>query len=211
MRYGELPKPLGQYAIECDEMFFYQYLPIKLIGDSKPVTEERLNCFNNIIGAICCDFIGVFGLNMYMESYAYLTAKNMFVTPGCSYNRPGYHSDGFMTDDINYIWCDKCPTVFNTSQYALTMHHEFSLSEMEQQSLKENEVTYPDNELLRLNEFNIHKVAEIKEPTIRSFLKISFSKDKYDLIGNSHNYLLNYQWEMKKRQIQRNVPQTSKK
>lgn len=120
----------------------------------------------------------------------------------------GYHSDGFMTDDINYIWSNKCPTVFNKSQYALTLHHEFSLSEMEEQSLKENEVTYSNNQLLRLNEFNIHKVGDVLQPTIRAFLKISFSADKYDLIGNSHNYNLKYEWEMKQRQIQRNVPQT---
>ena len=29
MRYGELPKPLGIFEVECNEMMFYQYLPIK--------------------------------------------------------------------------------------------------------------------------------------------------------------------------------------
>lgn len=210
MKYGELPKELGVYEIACKEMFFYQYLPIKLIGDSKPITEDRLRCFDKIIGAICCDFIGEFGLNRYINSYVYLTAKNMFVTKGCSYNRPGYHSDGFMTDDINYIWCDVLPTVFNTSQYALTMHHEFSLTEMEQQSLKENEITYQPNALLRLNQFSIHKVADVDKTIQRAFLKISFSEDKYDLEGNSHNYLLKYDWEMNKRNVTRNIPQSIK-
>lgn len=88
MKYGELPKALGLHEVDCKEMFFYQYLPIKLIGDAKPITEDRLKCFDTIIGAICCDFIGEYGLNKYINSYAYLTAKNMFVTPGCSYNRP---------------------------------------------------------------------------------------------------------------------------
>ena len=34
------------------------------------------------------------------------------------------------------------------------------------------------------------------------------TKDKYDLIGNSHNYLLNYDWKMKQRKEARNIPQS---
>lgn len=32
MKYGELPNDLGIHQLECDEMMFYQYLPIKLKG-----------------------------------------------------------------------------------------------------------------------------------------------------------------------------------
>ena len=31
---------------------------------------------------------------------------------------------------------------------------------------------------------------------------------KYDLIGNSHNYLLDYDWQMKERKQERNIPQS---
>lgn len=41
--------------------------------------------------------------------------------PNCSFNRMGYHSDGFLTDDINYIWCDNNPTIFNISAFNLTL------------------------------------------------------------------------------------------
>jgi hypothetical protein len=43
---------------------------------------------------------------------------------------------------------------------------------------------------------------------MRTFVKVSFSYDKYDLVGNSHNYLLNYAWEMKERKDDRNIPQS---
>jgi hypothetical protein len=43
---------------------------------------------------------------------------------------------------------------------------------------------------------------------MRAFLKVSISKDKYDLIGNSHNYLLDYDWQMKERKQERNIPQS---
>lgn len=207
--YGQLPKQIGTFKVECKEMLFYQYLPIKLIGNHAPVCEDRLMCYHDIIGAACCDFIGTYGLDRFISTYAYLTAKYLYQSAGCSFNRPGLHSDGFMTDDINYIWYDKDPTVFNSSEFELTMDDRFSLSQMAHQALPENDIVYPVNTLLRLDQYNIHRVGT---PTkgLRNFLKVSFSKDRYDLIGNSHNYLLNYDWDMKPRSIERNMPQSNR-
>lgn len=206
--YGKHPHKLGQHSVECKEMLFYQYLPIKLIGQSEPKIEPRLNYFGALIGVCCCDFIGVFGLDRYVQSYIYLTVKHLFQMPHCSFNRPGYHSDGFMTDDINYIWSDKFPTVFNDTNFRLSMDDSGSLVEMEQQANPENDFNYGNEILLRLDQYNIHKVGSITNSDIRTFFKLSFSKDKYDLEGNSHNYLLDYKWEMKPRRAERNIPQT---
>ncbi len=208
MKYGELPIQLKQYDIHCSEMMFYQYLPIKLPIETQPTFEERLNCFKEIIGSICCDFIGVYGLDKYVASYIYLTAKYLYQKPDCGFNRPGYHCDGFMTDDVNYIWSDRFPTVFNKTEFNLSMDDSGSLVEMEQQAIPENEITFPEKTLLRLNQYNVHKVADISEAGMRAFIKVSFSNDKYDLIGNSHNYLIDYNWDMKERQSERNIPQS---
>lgn len=61
--------------------------------------------------------------------------------------------------------------------------------------------------LLRLDQFCIHRVALAYMPVVRTFLKVSFSPDRYDLIGNSHNFLINYNWSMRERGIARNIPQ----
>lgn len=206
MKYGELPKSLGVIPVSVDEMFFYQYLPVKLSGELKPLYEQRLKIFDQIIGVVSCHYIGEFGLNKFRESYMYITAKHLFQKPNCEFNRPGYHSDGFMTDDINYIWCDNNPTVFNDYDFNLSQDCELSLKEMELQALNGKEITYLPNELLMLNQFNIHKVATIEAPGMRTFLKVSFSTEKYNLIGNSHNYLLDYNWDMQPRKIERNHP-----
>jgi hypothetical protein len=132
----------------------------------------------------------------------------MYQMPNCSFNRMGWHSDGFLTDDINYIWCDKYPTIFNKSNFILSPDDTLSIQEMEMQADPLNDVTYNENQLIRLDQFNIHKVAPVKSGGMRTFLKVSISKDKYDLIGNSHNYLLNYDWKMKQRKEQRNIPQS---
>lgn len=208
MKYGTLPKSLGEHIIDCQEMMFYQYLCIKLIGQHQPIAEDRLKPFFSVIGAACCDFIGEFGLDKYMNSYIYVSAKNLFQSESCPYNRPGWHSDGFMTDDINYLWSNKNPTIFNTSEFALTQDDSLSLKEMELQANSLNNFLFSDNQLLRLDQFNIHKVNDNQEKGMRSFLKISFSKDKYNLIGNSINHELAYDWSMKPRKMERNIPQS---
>lgn len=206
MKYGEYPKTLLTHEVKCNEMMFYQYMPIKLSGQSSITMEERLQCFENLIGASCCDFIGMDGLDKFIESNVYLTVKHAYQQAGCSYNREGWHSDGFMTDDINYIWSDRFPTVFNLTPFNLTQCHEISLVEMNDQAKDLYNIHYSDCELLRLNQYNIHKVGEITEGEFRTFFKLSFSKDKYNLIGNTHNYMLDYEWEMKPREISRNHP-----
>lgn len=208
MKYGELPKELGIFEIECKEMMFYQYLPIKMPNETKCIYEQRLKCFDNLVNAICCDYIAEFGLDNYVNSYVYLTAKYLYQMPKCSFNRMGWHSDGFLTDDINYIWCDKYPTIFNKTDFNLPLDDLLSMEEMEKQAMPINDVIYKENQLLRLNQFNIHRVAQVEKSGMRSFLKISFSKDRYDLIGNSHNYLLDYNWQMKERKQERNIPQS---
>ena len=113
-----------------------------------------------------------------------------------------------MTDDINYVWCNTQPTIFNKTDFNITLDDLLSLTEMEEQALTENEVIYNNDELLRLNQFNIHKVSDNVTNGMRAFLKVSFSKDKYDLVGNSHNHLIDYNWLMKDRSTHRNIPQS---
>lgn len=209
MKYGELPKEIRTFKVECKEMMFYQYLPIKLDGLVDIAYEPRLDCFSKIIDKVCLDFIREFGYNTYKDSFIYITAKYLYQPPNYSFNRTGYHSDGFLTNDINYIWCDKFPTVFNHSDFNLSLDDSLSMNEMSEQALEINEFTYPENTLLRLNQYNIHKVSDSLGVGMRTFLKVSFSKDKYDLLGNSHNYLLDYNWEMKERKVERNIPQSN--
>lgn len=209
--YGQLPTPIAEIQVDCKEMMFYQYLPIKLVEDPqrKIALENRLEVFRPIIEKCCVDFIDKFGLNEYWENNIYLTAKHLFQLKDTSFNRLGYHSDGFLTNDINYIWSNNHPTIFNQGTFNLTLDDKISMMEMEEQAKVENEMYFPNNTILRLDQYNIHRVMPISYDCMRTFIKVSFSKDKYDLEGNAHNYLLDYNWEMKKRKIERNIPQSN--
>jgi hypothetical protein len=198
MKYGQLPIPLGDFPIKCEEIFFYQYLPIKMAGKIEIKIPENLKVFESLITTVYTD------IKDYVGSYIYITAKHLYVTPQYWGNRPGYHTDGFMTDDINYIWSDCNPTIFNKSEFKITPDHLISLKEFEEQALEENEIRYPNNFLLKLDQSVVHKVAPVTESRFRTFVKISVSKKRYNLKGNSHNYLFNYDWAMVERSNDRN-------
>lgn len=206
MKYGKLPKLIRLLQVNCEEMLFYQYLPIKLSGTEEVVLEDRLMFLDNLVLRVVEDFKQDFGVKVFQENYMYLTVKHQYQLKGTSYNRLGWHSDGFMSEDINYIWSNKASTIFNCSKFTLSKDDKKSLVEMNEQALSGYDITYPNTGLLRLDQYSIHKVDPDYEG-IRTFVKISFSKEKYNLKGNSRNYNLNYEWEMKDREVERNITQ----
>lgn len=205
--YGQLPKNLGFVDVVCKELMRYQYLPVKLAGDLYPVFESRLDPFTSVLAKSICDFIADFGLSEYNKSYVYLTAKHLWVDSHSNMNREGWHCDGFGTSDINYIWSNHFPTIFNTSQFVLSDDDTLSIEEMTKQAKEENNMYFPNCTLVRLDKYNVHCTAPITYGTVRTFAKISISKDKYNLEGNARNYLLDYDWPMLPRQNKRNIPQ----
>lgn len=207
MRYGDLPKVVQEINVDSKELLFYQSMLVKLSGHKEPVMEQRLTPYHEILGIICCDFIGEYGLDKYVESNIYFSAKKLYQAKGSSFNRKGYHADGFMSDDINYIWSDSEPTIFNNSDFKISLDDSLSMKEMEEQALPENEHQYRNNTILRLNQYQIHKVSDNKSDSLRSFVKVTFSKDIFNLEGNTINPLIDYNWNFRKRGVKRNIPQ----
>ena len=103
-----------------------------------------------------------------MGSYAYLTCHNLYQC-GKPFNRPGWHIDGFGTDDVNYIWSNKQPTVFNHGPFSLSDDDKQSMIDMNNQAKEENNFTFPDCSLVRINS-SVHKVGDLVEG-MRCFLK----------------------------------------
>lgn len=205
--YGQLPTVIKSIKIDCKEMMFYQDMLIKDINHQFFHIEQRLyRSVYILIEEAIKDFTKVFGPDNFKKNYVYLSAKNLFQPANQSYNRPGWHSDGFGSDDINYIWSNKFPTVFNTSKFNLSNNDSKSMKEMEEQALPENDIVYPDELLLRLDQYNIHRVANNTPAGMRAFVKVTFSKNRFNLLGNTHNYELDYNWEMRPRSLERNIP-----
>ncbi len=206
MEYGGKPEVIGTFDIECEEMMFFMYLPIKMIDNLWIHVPERLKVFTPLIEAVLEN-----EMKHIEEKYIYITAKHIYATPDNVGNRAGYHSDGFLTDDINYIWTNKFPTVFCVQDFDISDDCSVSMKQMEEQAKVENEITYPVNSLIKLDQGVIHRTPTIDEGGMRTFVKISVSSEKYNLKGNSHNHLIDYKWEMYDRTEARNHPTTPEK
>lgn len=199
MRYGQEPQVIGEFPIdlvkEKVEMCFVQYLPIFMPGMDHIAIPKNLNWIRPLVRQIPWE---------EETSYVYVSVKHLFVTPDNMGNRPGWHSDGFGTDDLNYIWTDHFPTEFSIQDFELSEDHHLSLIELEQQVKPDSIRTYGENMLVRLDKYNIHRPPVQDKSGFRTFVKISVSKEKYNLQGNAHNDLIDYDWEMKPRDAVRN-------
>lgn len=154
------------------------------------------------------------------DPYVYVTARRGFATPGNPLNRPGWHCDDFGGTDLNYIWSDRWPTRFLLSD-GVPLH--VSADDVESMDDMNRLASIATNHpagtglpriasgftehLTRLTPYVIHDTPIIEPPGgMRSFFKISISTHRYDLIGNSHNHLLDYDWPMHSREALRNQP-----
>lgn len=212
MKYGTLPKEVGTIQNGIDEMMFYQYLPVK---DKNSFVFSLPDQIDNdfiveLLTIINHDFINLRGVPEFKEHYVYLTVKHLYVTQEMSLNRPGIHSDGFMTDDINYIWSNEQPTIFYSGEFPnVPMDDELSINYFEERKQYCERVVYPNNTILRLDQFNIHETNTIEQFSgLRCFVKVSFSKDRYDLKGNARNGYITSGWNYRERKQTRNIPQT---
>lgn len=201
--YGASPVDLGLIDIYPCEFMFWLYCPIKLPGSGFviPSNLDPYRCMLPLVREDCRD--------RWDDSYVYITAKTLHCTPDNPGNRPGWHSDGFLTDDLNYIWADANPTVFweNETRVGFTADHTASLREMDAvcEPDVDNHRRYPKRHLLRLDQTVLHKVDTNIEAGIRTFVKISVSRHRYALAGNSINHALPG-WEYKTRGVERNCP-----
>lgn len=211
--YGALPSDLGVVDISPKEMMFWLYCPIKMrnvaykgIDDILRTTPANLHQFAPIIE----EALDVITEDWLTECYVYITAKTLWVTPDNPGNRPGWHSDGYLTDDLNFIWADRNPTLFwcPDERVSFSPDHNASLAEMETAAEHDadNHVTFPDKTLLLLDQRVIHRVATIEKAGMRTFVKISVSKHRYNLVGNSINHLLSPDWDYFDRNEERNHP-----
>jgi hypothetical protein len=215
------PEIVGDYNLDWDEYMNYQYLPVQ-IRDHRDNVHYSIP--DNLLFAddMIADCTVEEGTRGNRWRYVYVTAKRSFASPGNALNRAGWHADGFGTPDINYVWTDKYPTVFAVGDFTMggvlppiSDDHIESVKQMEKAIELNRKVgfghilmeTFADKTLLRLDSTMIHAAPEIPAPgSIRSFFKVSFSNDKYNLKGNAHNYGLSYDWEMHARETVRNDP-----
>ncbi len=214
--YGAAPKELGRIELDTSEMMFWLYCPIKMAGARYDTLPRQLEKFDELLDIVYEDVRDSFGVARWRESYVYLSVKVLHVTPDAPGNRPGWHSDGFLTNDLNYIWADRNPTEFfiTDEPFGVEPDHASSMRAfdwMARHLLRSKgdrlEHAKP-NHLYRLDQTNIHRVSLNVESGKRAFVKVSISDKPYVQLGNSINHELPaHPLPSLARQADRNCPQ----
>lgn len=200
MIYGNLPEDLGFVSLSPVEMMCWMYLPISTPGE--PLTlPPNLEQFRPIIARVAER-----ERERFQSEYVYLTAKTLWVSGDYIGNRPGWHSDGFGTDDLNFIWYDRAPTEFIEGSFTLPDGCDDAMMLMADMAKHCATVTYPDKHLLRLTPAVVHRSPVAFAPGMRTFVKVSISPDRYNLEGNSINHGLHERWPLLPRALERNHP-----
>lgn len=197
--FSALPTQIGHFDIECPEFTYHLYMPIKMGDCSSVRMPQHLACFWPLVQE-------VMSIDAHEGRFMYITVKHMYVQRGGSANRPGWHIDGYGSDDQNFIWSNCLPTEFVSGDFDLSEDHDHSLTQMAKQAEGRQVVTYPEGALLGLGPTSVHRVAECRADVLRTFCKVSVSRYQYNLRGNAHNRLFDYAWPMVDRQASRNHP-----
>ena len=202
MIYGKHPVYLGQFNFQLPEVMYWLYLPVKMQG-SGIMLPDSLECCRPLIKA-SQEYVQSLGKIPY--NYVYLSARKGWATPDSPLNRPGWHCDGFGTDDLNFVWWDGSGTRFAFQAFeGIVSDHNRSLTQFDEQVKPINVHTYRQHGLFVLDPSVVHATPIIEPPgEMRQYVKVSMSDQQYNLENNSHNYLFKYSWPLYKRETGRN-------
>jgi len=128
------------------------------------------------------------------DQYCYITIKKMFINPNTCGNRSGWHIDGFLSDQRNFIWsdCEATPTEVSVGDFYLSKHHDYSIDEMYEQGFYNFNAQLSVNTLYEMDQNIVHRPTEnyTGKPVLRTFIKLTYSKELFNGFGNAWNYKL---------------------
>ena len=192
--HSTIPKGINaEYDVESLEFCNVVYMCIKQAGISEYSIPDNLK---ELVDSVISD-IYTLSPELYdndWTKYCYLTIKKMYVQPNSYGNREGFHIDGFLSDQENFIWsdCEATPTEVSIGKFELSNNHETSLTEMmAQASYNFTEQLKPFN-LYDMNQSIVHRPTKnlSNEAILRTFIKVTYSKELFNCVGNAWNYKL---------------------
>lgn len=151
------------------------------------------------------------------DYYCYLTLDRRIVKAGKTTRKEGIHVDGFqgarlgekLPVDHSYLLSSNHATIFYNQSFKVekqwdkTCHNYFE--GFENQKLPGTQVVFPNHTVLLLDAYTLHEAPQVLEDTERTFLRLSYTVREFDRLGNAHNSMFDYSWEMFPRDIQKTL------
>ncbi len=146
--------------------------------------------------------------NPYIDDYfAYLTIDSGVVNKGATQRHGGCHVDGFQGSRIkrktlvnrSYVVSDRDTTQFFCHSFMIDhlddTKHDFFL-DFDLQSELRYSVRPDPYQIAFMDAYQVHRAMPAKITAHRTFLRLSFDVKEFDRLGNTHNPLFDYEWDM---------------
>lgn len=189
-------------------------MPVKFPGSDYRLPRE-LAQFGEALQA-CMDFEHAANPRAFEKYYAYLTIDQRFVPQGKAQRGIGLHSDSVQGPRIQqkteiehtYLCVDRDPTLcfaqaFNLEGYDVNRH--WLNAVFEKQARPDRAVSLPLYTVNLLDAYTVHTAIPASADGMRTLFRLIFSVRQFDRIGNTHNDLFDYQWNMQPRPLPQNL------
>jgi hypothetical protein len=148
------------------------------------------------------------------DYYCYITIDQRIIRSGETTRKANIHVDGFQGSriekplpiDHSYLIYSSEPTIFYNQPFKIfpywdkRCHNYFE--GFAKQIKKESIRTYPNWEVLLINAYCLHEAPIVDRDLYRTFFRMTYTVREYDRIGNAHNPMFNYCWDMQHRDTQ---------
>ncbi len=189
-------------------------MPIKFPGSNFRIPNS-LKQFKDVI-EIVANYEAEINSKCFDEYYCYLTVDQGFVNPRTLQREAPCHVDGFQGARWNpktrinhtYVIGSSLPTTYYVQPFDLrnldeAKHNFFwEMNNIVAKTKSKHAWKPKSGEINLIDAYTVHRGTEAKEACYRTWVRLSFEVRKFDRLGNAHNPLFQYDWEMVKRDIE---------
>ena len=156
--------------------------------------------------------------SLHGEYFAYLTIDQSLVQPERLHREAPCHVDGFQGArwqpkckiNHSYTVSDLLPTAYYVQPFDFTgldeARHDYfwEMNAQVADTAEAHRWQPAEAEITLMNAYCVHRGVEATQPTLRTWLRLSFEERRriFDRLGNAHNPLFDYAWEMVERDIE---------
>lgn len=184
--------------------------PIKFPGALEYRIPKELSQFDEAI-AKCIAYEHAINENV-CAYYAYITIDQGIVEGGRTQRTSGCHCDGFQGARIypklpisrTYSAYDHTPTIFYGQAFQ-TDHldeakHDF-FSSFDEQADETQQMFFPDYSIILSGAYTVHRSKIAAATGYRTFFRLHYDMSRFDQLGNTHNPMFEYKWNMMTRNV----------
>lgn len=189
-------------------------MPIKFPGSTFKIP-ENLRQFKEVIELIA-HYEAAINTKCFDEYYCYLTVDQGWITPKRLQRETPCHVDGFQGARWNpktkinhsYVVSSSLPTTYYIQPFDLRnldeSKHNFcwEMNNIVAKTKSKHAWKPKEGEINLIDAYTVHRGTEAREITMRTWLRLSFEVRKFDHLGNTHNPLFHYDWEMHDRNVE---------